>query len=131
MSSFERDLVILVCGISAGIHAALTPEHLREGLGAGFGFLVATVMLAGLAAALTRSAEQPALVATILTLVGLLAAYALAITSGLPVVHPEREPIDGLAVATKAIELAGLLAAAHLLLRGRSLTLTRPERTLT
>lgn len=131
MSSFERDLVILVCGISAGIHAASTPEHLREGLGAGFGFLVATVMLAGLAAALTRSAEQPALVATILTLVGLLAAYALAITSGLPVVHPEREPIDGLAVATKAIELAGLLAAAHLLLRGRSLTLTRPERTLT
>jgi len=131
VSTFERDLVILVCGISAGVHAALTPEHFREGLGAGLGFLVATVALAGLAVALTRSAEPAALVGTIFTLAGLLAAYALAITSGVPLVHPEREPIDAVAVATKAVELAGLLAAAHLLLRARFLTVTRTERTLT
>ena len=37
--------------------------------------------------------------------------YALAITTGLPVLHPDPEPVDGLALATKAIEAAGLLAA--------------------
>jgi len=41
----------------------------------------------------------------------LLVGYALAVTSGMPVLMPEPEPIDGLALATKAVELVGLLAA--------------------
>jgi hypothetical protein len=50
-------------------------------------------------------------------LAGLIASYALAITTGLPVLHPEPEPLDRLALVTKAIEAVGLLAAAHLVRR--------------
>ena len=128
---FERDLVIVACAISAGIHAALTPDHFGEGAGAGLGFLVSAVLLAGLVVALTRDASPPVLAATILTLAGLLVAYVLAITSGVPVLHPEAEPVEGLALATKAVEIVGLAAAAHLLLQGRSLALIPTERKLT
>ena len=44
----------------------------------------------------------------------------LAITVGLPLLHPQPEPVDGLAVATKVVEAAGLAAALHLLRRGRA-----------
>jgi drug/metabolite transporter (DMT)-like permease len=127
----ERDLVIVACAISAGIHAALTPGHFAEGAGAGLGFLLSAVLLAGLAVALTRGAGRSGYAATVLTLTGLIVAYVLAITSGMPVLHPEPEPVDGLALGTKAIEVAGLVAAAHLLLQGRSLALIRTEGKLT
>ena len=127
----ERDLVIVACAISAGIHAALTPEHIAEGAGAGLGFLVSAVLLASLAVALTHGAGSPAYAATILTLSGLIVAYVLAVTSGVPVLHPEPEPVDGLALGTKAIEVVGLVAAAHLLMQGRSLALIRTEGKLT
>jgi hypothetical protein len=54
-------------------------------------------------------------------LAGLLAAYALAATTGFPLLHREPESIDGLALATKATEAVGLLAALHLIGRGRPL----------
>jgi hypothetical protein len=127
-AELERDLVIVVCAVSAGIHAALTPEHFGEGAGAGLGFLVSAVLLAGLVVALTRGAGLPAIVWTVLTLTGLIVAYVLAITSGVPVLHPEPEPVDGLALGTKAIEAVGLVAAAHLLLQRRSIALIRTER---
>ena len=63
MGGVERNVVILVCAISAGIHAALAPEHFGEGARAGSGFLVSALLLAGLAVALTRGAGLPALVA--------------------------------------------------------------------
>jgi hypothetical protein len=52
-------------------------------------------------------------------LAGLIASYVLASTTGLPLLHPQPEPVDGLALATKAIELGGLLAAGEVLWRGR------------
>ncbi|HKG10503.1 MAG TPA: hypothetical protein VKB07_08025 [Gaiellaceae bacterium] len=114
----RRDLVILTCAISAGIHGALAPEHFAEGAGAGIGFVAATVALAGLAIALTvRPAGALGLTAAMVVFAGLLASYALAITTGVPLLHPDREPADGLALATKAIEAVGLLAAWSLLRR--------------
>jgi hypothetical protein len=113
--------VIVACAISAGIHAALTPDHLAEGNGPGLGFLGATVLLAGLAAVLTlRPASVAALAGAGIVLAGLLAGYAFATTTGLLLLHPAAEPIEGLALATKAIEAIGLFAAVHLLWRGRS-----------
>jgi uncharacterized membrane protein YozB (DUF420 family) len=44
-------------------------------------------------------------------------AYVLAVTTGVPVLHPDAEPVDGLALVTKAIEVAGLLAAWSLIRR--------------
>ena len=116
----RRDLVILACAISAGIHGALVPAHFEEGMGAGLGFVAATVLLAALVLALTRyPASALALAATAVVLLGLLASYLLAVTTGLPLLHPEPEPVDGLALATKAIEAGGLLAALDLLWHAR------------
>ena len=123
----RRDVVILACAISAGIHGALVPEHFAEGVGPGVGFVVATVALAFVAVDLTlRPASVLGPVAAAVLLAGLLASYALAITTGLPVLHPDSEPVDGLALATKAIEAAGLLAALSLT-RRPSLAFTFPH----
>jgi hypothetical protein len=115
----ERDAVITACAISAGIHAGLAPGHFAEGTGAGLGFAGATVLLAALAAALTWRPSPLALVGAVVVLAGLIGSYGLAVTSGVPLLHPTPEPIDGLAVFTKAVETAGLAAAAHLLWRRR------------
>ena len=125
----EHELVIVACAVSAGIHAALTPEHFGEGAGPGLGFLASAVLLAGLAVALTRGASHPALVAATIALAGLIVAYGLAITTGVPLLHPAAEPVEGLALATKAVELAGLVAAAQLLVRDRTVAPKRTERT--
>jgi hypothetical protein len=119
LANIERDVLIVACAISAGIHAALTPEHVAEGRGAGLGFLGAAVLLAALVVSLTRRPSAVALTGTAVVLAGLLASYALATTTGLPLLHPDAEPINGLALATKAIETVGLLVATHLLWRGR------------
>lgn len=114
-ASIERDLVIVACGVSAGIHAALTPDHFHEGAGAGGGFLVATILLGALAVVLTRWPSESALAAVVLVLTGLIVSYTLVLTTGVPVLHPEVEPLDGLALATKVVEAVGTLAALHLL----------------
>jgi hypothetical protein len=114
-AGLKRDLLIVTCGVSAGIHGALVPEHLRESTAAGGGFIAATVLLVALVIALTlRSDPRPAAVAAALTLAGLLVSYALVVWHGLPVLHPETEPVDALALATKAVEGAGLVLAASL-----------------
>ena len=125
--SVRRDAVILACAISAGIHGALTPSHFSEGAGAGGGFVAATVLLAALAVALTRRADDLLYVFAVLAFGGLIGSYALAITSGLPLLHPEPEPVDALALATKAIEAAGLAAALTLLGRDRRVALTHRQ----
>jgi hypothetical protein len=133
LAELKGDVVILACAISAGIHGALVPGHFDEGIGAGLGFVAATVALAGLVVWLTwRPANASALAAAALTFAGLLASYALATTTGLPVLHPDAEPVDGLALATKAVEAAGLLAAAGLLWRPRvAATLPQAKGTVT
>ena len=119
-TAIERDLVIVACAISAGIHAALTPEHWTERAAAGAGFAVATVLLAVLALALTRALSSAALAGATVLFAGLLVSYGLAVTSGLPVLHPHPEEVDGLALFTKAVEVVGLIAATHLLSDRRS-----------
>ena len=127
MTGLRLDTVIVSCAISAGIHAALAPEHFREATGAGAGFVGATVLLAALAVALTvRPADELALRGAALVFTGLLGSYALAITTGVPVLHPDVEPVDGLALFTKAVEALGLAASLSLLSSiERSTTWTR------
>jgi hypothetical protein len=133
LAELRGDIVILACAISAGIHGALVPGHFDEGTGAGVGFVAATVALAGLVVWLTwRPTSASALAAAALTFAGLLASYALATTTGLPVLHPDPEPVDGLALVTKGIEAAGLLAVSGLLWRPRvAATLPQPKGRLT
>jgi hypothetical protein len=108
----RTDLVILTCAISAGIHAALVPDHLEEGTGAGLGFLAAALLLAVLAFALTQDPTRLAFGATGAVFVGLITSYALAATIGFPLLHPEPEAVDGLALITKAVEGVGLVLCA-------------------
>ena len=118
LAELKADVVILACAVSAGIHGALAPNHFSEGAGAGFGFVASAVALAGVAVWLTaRPASRLAPAAAAAVFVGLLATYVLAVTSGLPLLHPEPEPVDALALATKAIEAFGLAAASSLLWR--------------
>lgn len=133
LAELRGDVVILACAVSAGIHGALAPDHFDEGTGAGAGFVVAAVGLVVLAIGLTRHAESERLLAcAMVVFLGLLASYLLAVTTGLPVLHPDPEPVDGLALATKAIEAVGVLAAWSLLRRPHaSLTLQQPKGTLT
>jgi hypothetical protein len=132
LADLKGDGVIITCAVSAGIHGALVPGHFDEGTGAGLGFVTATVALAGLVVWLTwRSANLSALAAAAVTFGGLLASYVLATTTGLPVLHPEPEPVDALALVTKAIEAAGLLAATSRLWRHVAVTLPQPKGTLT
>jgi hypothetical protein len=127
----SRDVVILACAISAGIHAALAPAHFGEGTGAGLGFVGAAVALAAAAVAVTlRPAGALAGAGASAVLAGLIVSYGLATTTGVPVVHPDPEPVDGLALATKAIEAVGLLAASTLIRRPRAAgTLLHPKGT--
>jgi hypothetical protein len=111
LGDLRRDVVVAACAISAGIHAALVPEHLAESTAAGTGFLVSAVALGGVAVAVARSGSALAPAAAALLFAGLIAAYVLATTTGVPVLQPEPEAVDGLALGTKAIEVAGILAA--------------------
>jgi hypothetical protein len=87
--NLRRDVVILACAVSAGIHGALAPAHYAEGTGAGIGFVASTVLLAVLAVALTlRPADALPLVGAAVVFAGLLGSYALATTTGFPLLHP-------------------------------------------
>jgi len=131
LAELRTDLVIVACAISAGIHGALVRGHFEEGAGAGLGFVAATVLLAVLAVVLTRRPTQLALHATTAVFAGLIASYALVITTGFPVLHPEPEAVDALALFTKAIEAIGLVLAASLLRRpSLTLILKQPKGTL-
>jgi CHASE2 domain-containing sensor protein len=131
LAELRTDVIILACAVSAGIHAALVPDHFRDGTEAGVGFVVATALLAVLAVALTRNPSQLALVGTAAVFTGLIVSYALAVTTGVPVLHPDVEAVDGLALFTKAIEIAGLATAASLVRRPSLATLPQPRGTLT
>ena len=132
LAELRGDLVILACAVSAGIHGALAPGHFDEGTPAGLGFVAATVALAALAAWLTlRPASRLPLLAAAAVLLGLLASYALAVTSGVPLLHPDPESVDGLALVTKAFEAIGLAAAADLLRRPLNFLLPQPKGTTT
>ena len=127
----QRDVLILVCAISAGIHAALVPEHLEEGRAAAGGFAISAVLLAALAVALTIRLTPFLLLSAAALLIGLLVSYALAITTGVPILHPDVEPVEGLALFTKAVEIAGLVAAADLLLKDLPDLIRHPKGALT
>lgn len=133
LTAIERDVLIVACAISAGIHAALVRQHFAEGAGAGGSFLASVVLLAGLVVVLTlRPPTASSLLMACAVLLGLLISYGFATTTGVPFLHPEVEPIEALALVTKAIEAIGLLVGLHMLQRrcpAVSLTLVQPKGT--
>lgn len=125
--SWSRDVVIVACAVSAGIHVGLTPDHLAENTALGLAFAASAAVLAGLCVALTVRLGVVPLAGASVLLAGLVAAYGLAVSSGLPILHPEAEAVEPLALFTKAVELAGLLAAVQLLRGGEPAMALEPQ----
>jgi CHASE2 domain-containing sensor protein len=109
-----RLVVIAATGVSAGVHAGLVDEHLRESRTLGILFALAAAGLAGLAAALAiRPDDRLPAAATAVMFAALLIAYVVL----------RDEPFDAVAAIAKAAEAVGLVGSAALLRRHR---VTRP-----
>jgi hypothetical protein len=121
-----RHAVVLVCAASAGVHAALVPDHLREGgPRLGGAFVLSAVLTALAAVALRRPQQTPrqaraakaTCLATGVMLLGTAAAYVLSRTSGLPFLIPDPEELDPIGAVTSAAEVLGGLASLFLMTR--------------
>lgn len=118
MTGVLRLLVVSACAASAGVHAALTPDHLRESLALGVAFALSAGALVG-ASLTVRHPEfdswAPLAAGSVLAATSI--AYVASRASGIPwlVTHPE--PLDALGLATTATELVAVLAATTLIPR--------------
>jgi hypothetical protein len=104
-----------MCAASAGAHAALVPAHLDHEPRLGIAFAAATAVLVGAAAALTyRPDDATVAQATTFVLAAFIGAYAVNVTSGLPWLSDGPEAVDLVGLATKSVEVIGLLFSFHL-----------------
>jgi hypothetical protein len=105
-------VVVFACAASAGAHAGLVPEHLRESPRLGAAFVVSAVLLAIAGATFAIRPDNTRIAqATALLLAGLIVAYAADRTTGIPLLAPEPEAADAVGLATKLVEAAGLACA--------------------
>ena len=100
---------VCACAASAGIHAGLVPDHLREPAPLGILFILAVVLLLTAAAALVvHPADRRAAQGVALLLAALIAAWAASTSTGLFVLQPDPEPVDLTGAVSKLIEAIGL-----------------------
>jgi hypothetical protein len=114
-SSVAATIVVAACAVSAGAHAGLVPEHLREAPQVGVAFVAAVGLLlaAGIALAI-RPDSRPAARGAALLLAGLIGSYAASRTTGIPLLEPDAEPLDAVGATTKVVEALGLVFALRL-----------------
>jgi hypothetical protein len=108
-------LLALAVTFSAGIHAALVPEHLDEVPLLGDAFIVAALVGAAIAAALVLRPDNrriPALAG--LFCLGQIAAWVLFVTARVPLFSETPEPIETIALVSKAAEALAILLALRL-----------------
>lgn len=105
-------MVVFACAASAGIHAGIVPEHLREEPRLGIAFIVAVLALIATGSAMAvRPSAAPVAWTAAIVLGGLILGYIASRTTGIPVLAPDREAIDGVGVVAVGIELLGLICA--------------------
>ena len=108
-------VVVAMCAAGAGAHAALVPKHLDHEPALGIAFIAATAVLLAAAAALAYRPDDATFAqATTIVLAALIGAYAVNVTTGLPWLSDGPEPIDLVGLATKSVEVIGLLFSIHL-----------------
>jgi hypothetical protein len=122
-TSTRTSLLALCVTFSAGIHAALVPEHLREMPPLGYAFVAAAAIGGVLACALVSRPDdrQIALLAGLFCL-GQIAAWALFVSVHVPGFSGTPEGIETIALISKATELAGVALAFPLALPRRRLS---------
>ncbi len=105
-------MLIAACAASAGAHAGLVPEHLREAPQLGIAFILASGVLLAVVAALALRPQDPriAMVAGLL-LSGLIASWGASRVTGIPFLQPRPEPVDLVGLVTKLVEVLGLAFA--------------------
>jgi hypothetical protein len=113
--------VLFGSALSGGVHLGLAPEHMAESEPLGVGFLASGGLLVLLGVAtFVRPRSPRAPLALAFLLAGLIAAYALSRTAGLPLLHPEPEALDAIGLTTKGVELVALVLALRLYVTNRS-----------
>jgi hypothetical protein len=112
VSARWRDLLTIALAVSAGVHAALAPEHWRERPLLGLGFAAAAATLAVAVVWLQAAPSAPAARFALVVLGGLSVLYLASRTHGLPVTG--REEWDVVGIATQAVQLAGIAMATAL-----------------
>ena len=114
-------LLALAVTFSAGIHAALVPEHLKEMPPLGYAFIAAAVVGAALAWALVSRPTDPRLpLLAGLFCLGQIATWVLFVTVPVPGFSGTPEPIETIALVSKVAELFGILLVLPLALPRRS-----------
>jgi hypothetical protein len=107
--------LLVGCALSAGVHLRLAPEHMAESPVLGIGFIAAGFLLIGLGLyAFVRPRRSVVTLPVAVLLSGLILAYAVSRTAGLPIVHPDPEPVDAIGVLTKVVEIGALALALRL-----------------
>jgi hypothetical protein len=106
------NVVICASAASAGIHAGLVPEHLREARPLGVSFIVAVVLLLAAGAGLAiRPEDRRAAQVVALLLAGLIVSWGASRITGIPFLQPRPESVDVVGLVTKLIEALGLVFA--------------------
>ncbi len=101
---------------AAGVHAAVTPGHVGEGLAVGLFFLLTAAAQSAWACALLLRPERPLLGAGILLNAGIVLVWMVSRTTGIPFVADGRaEAVGVLDVAATGWELVLIVCCASLL----------------
>ena len=105
-------VVIAACAASAGAHAGLVPEHLREAPQLGIAFILASALLLAVVAALASCpADRRIARVAALLLTGLIASWGASRVTGIPLLQPRPEPVDLVGLVTTLVEVLGLVFA--------------------
>ncbi|MBI4901586.1 MAG: hypothetical protein HY829_14090 [Actinobacteria bacterium] len=117
-NAHARVAVACTCAASAGVHAGLVPEHLREAppLAVAFALSAALFALAALVIRQPSSGSWAAAGVAVL-LVSTALAYVASRTTGIPVLSPAPEEADVLGLSVSALEVAAAAVAIRLLPR--------------
>jgi hypothetical protein len=102
-------LLALAVIFSAGIHAALAPEHLKEMPPLGYAFIVAAAVGGAIAIALiVRPGDRRIPLLAGLFCIGQILAWGMFVTIQVPLFSGTPEPIETIALVSKVAELVGL-----------------------
>ena len=108
-------VLIAACAVSAGAHAGLVPEHLREAPQLGIAFIIAVaLLLAAVVALALRPDDRRIAQVAVLLLAALMVCWGVSRITGIPFLQPRPEPVDVVGLVTKLIEALGLACAVWL-----------------
>ena len=114
-TTLARNVALIACAASAGVHAGLVPSHLDENLWLGIAFAASVGLLLALTVSLARTGDPRRRAApAAAVLAALVVAYSLSRTVGLAPLEEHIEPVDAIGLLTQGVQVAGLVAALHL-----------------